>query len=55
MNGAALISRAKNTWCPGCGNFVIQHALKEVFTDLANEGLLPLENVVLVAGIGQHG
>ncbi|MDD1675705.1 MAG: thiamine pyrophosphate-dependent enzyme, partial [Methanomicrobiales archaeon] len=40
---------------PGCGNFVIQHALKEVFTDLANEGLLPLENVVLVAGIGQHG
>jgi 2-oxoglutarate ferredoxin oxidoreductase subunit beta len=49
-----LISRAKNLWCPGCGNFAIQHALKEVLAGLDNEGH-PIENVVLVAGIGQHG
>jgi 2-oxoglutarate ferredoxin oxidoreductase subunit beta len=54
MNGNGLISTAKNTWCPGCGNFVIQHALKDVLTDMASEGF-PLEHVVLVAGIGQHG
>ena len=54
MNGNELISTAKNTWCPGCGNFIIQHALKDVLTDMAAEGF-PLENVVLVAGIGQHG
>ncbi len=54
MNGNELISTAKNTWCPGCGNFVIQHALKDVLTDMAAEGF-PLEHVVLVAGIGQHG
>jgi 2-oxoglutarate ferredoxin oxidoreductase subunit beta len=54
MNGNKLISTAKNTWCPGCGNFIIQHTLKDVLTDMAAEGF-PLENVVLVAGIGQHG
>ncbi len=50
----SLISRAKNLWCPGCGNFAIQHALKEVLTELDSEGH-PVENIVLVAGIGQHG
>jgi 2-oxoglutarate ferredoxin oxidoreductase subunit beta len=54
MNGSELISRAKNTWCPGCGNFVIQHAIKDVLTELDRDGI-PLENIVLVTGIGQHG
>ncbi|MDD1679627.1 MAG: thiamine pyrophosphate-dependent enzyme [Methanomicrobiales archaeon] len=49
-----LISRAPNVWCPGCGNFTIQQALKEVITQLAAEEY-PVENNVLVAGIGQHG
>ena len=49
-----LISRAKNLWCPGCGNFAVQHALKEVLAGLDSEGH-PVENVVLVTGIGQHG
>lgn len=54
MKGGDLISRAENTWCPGCGNFVIQQALNEVLTRLDEEGH-PLENNILVAGIGQHG
>jgi 2-oxoglutarate ferredoxin oxidoreductase subunit beta len=54
MNDLNLISHAKNTWCPGCGNFAIQAALKEVLTQLNTEGS-PVENIVLVAGIGQHG
>jgi len=55
MKGTDLISRAKNTWCPGCGNFAIQHALKDLLAEMDGEGTLPVERVVLVAGIGQHG
>ena len=50
----SLISRAKNLWCPGCGNFSIQHALKDVLVQLDSEGH-GIENVVIVTGIGQHG
>lgn len=53
MKGSELISHAKNTWCPGCGNFIVQHALKGVISDLGSEGY-PVENVILVTGIGQH-
>jgi len=55
MKGIDLISHAKNTWCPGCGNFAIQHALKDTLAGMDTDGTLPLERVVLVAGIGQHG
>lgn len=44
---------AKNTWCPGCGNFSILTAIKSVLASLSEEGL-PLENVVMVSGIGCH-
>jgi 2-oxoglutarate ferredoxin oxidoreductase subunit beta len=44
---------AQNTWCPGCGNFSILTAFKTVLRELADQGL-PLENVVLVSGIGCH-
>ena len=54
INPNDLISRAKNLWCPGCGNFAIQHALKEVLAGLDSGGN-PVENVVIVTGIGQHG
>ncbi len=46
-----LGTTAKNTWCPGCGNFAILNAVKSVLKDLNSEGL-PIENVVLVSGIG---
>lgn len=44
---------AKNTWCPGCGNFAILNSIKSVLKVLAEENT-PLENVVLVSGIGCH-
>ncbi len=49
-----LITDAKNTWCPGCGNFSIQHTLKDVLAGMEEEGR-SLDNVVLVTGIGCHG
>jgi 2-oxoglutarate ferredoxin oxidoreductase subunit beta len=43
----------KNSWCPGCGNFPILNAAKEVFAELIKEGVKK-ENIVLVSGIGCH-
>ncbi|MFH1390081.1 MAG: thiamine pyrophosphate-dependent enzyme [Candidatus Margulisiibacteriota bacterium] len=40
-------------WCPGCGNFAVLNVMREVLTELQAEGV-PLEQVVLAAGIGQH-
>lgn len=48
-----LITQVQNTWCPGCGNFAIQHAIKAVIGDLIREGI-PREHIVLVSGIGCH-
>ncbi|MCK9554373.1 thiamine pyrophosphate-dependent enzyme [bacterium] len=44
---------AKNTWCPGCGNFSILNSIKAVLESIREEGT-PLDNVVLVSGIGCH-
>jgi 2-oxoglutarate ferredoxin oxidoreductase subunit beta len=43
----------QNTWCPRCGNFAIQHTLKDILSGLENEGQ-SLDDVVLVSGIGCH-
>ncbi|ABS56604.1 pyruvate ferredoxin/flavodoxin oxidoreductase, beta subunit [Methanoregula boonei 6A8] len=48
-----LITPVQNTWCPGCGNFSIQHTLKDILTDMEKEGR-SLDDVVLVSGIGCH-
>ena len=53
MNPKDLNAPAKNTWCPGCGNFSILSAMKNVLAELDGEGF-PIEKVVLVAGIGCH-
>jgi 2-oxoglutarate ferredoxin oxidoreductase subunit beta len=53
MNPKDLATTAKNTWCRGCGNFSILSAIKSVLAELNGEGL-PVENVVLVSGIGCH-
>jgi len=53
MTGRQLITDAQNTWCPGCGNFTIQHTLKNVLAGMEREGKSP-DNVVLVTGIGCH-
>lgn len=49
-----FLTQAQNTWCPGCGNFALQHTLKTVFQEMEAEGY-PVENLVLVTGIGCHG
>ena len=51
--GRQLITPAQNTWCPGCGNFSIQFALKSILETMEKEGK-SLDNVVLVTGIGCH-
>lgn len=43
----------KNTWCPGCGNFGILQALKQVIESLVEDGT-NLEDIVVVSGIGCH-
>jgi 2-oxoglutarate ferredoxin oxidoreductase subunit beta len=48
-----LSTYAKNTWCPGCGNFAILNSIKTVLSVLSEEGF-PWERVVLVSGIGCH-
>lgn len=53
MTKQDLITPAQNTWCPGCGNFTIQFALRNAIQDLVADGV-PLENIVLVTGIGCH-
>jgi 2-oxoglutarate ferredoxin oxidoreductase subunit beta len=53
MTGRQLITDAQNTWCPGCGNFSIQHTLKNVLSEMELEGG-SLDDVVLVTGIGCH-
>lgn len=54
MNPKDLGSYAKNTWCPGCGNFSILNAMRTVLAELDEVGF-PIEKVVLVSGIGCHG
>ncbi len=54
MNKENLNTYAKNTWCPGCGNFGIEASAKQVFNDLINEGKIKRENLVILAGIGCH-
>lgn len=53
MSPVNLNTTAQNTWCPGCGNFAILSAIKLAFKELNEEGL-PLENIVIVTGIGCH-
>lgn len=53
MTGRQLVTGAQNTWCPGCGNFTIQHSLKTVLADLESQGK-SLDDIVIVSGIGCH-
>jgi 2-oxoglutarate ferredoxin oxidoreductase subunit beta len=53
MTGRELITDVQNTWCPGCGNFAIQHTLKNILAGMEQEGK-SLDDVVLVSGIGCH-
>ncbi len=48
-----IVTQTQNTWCPGCGNFAIQHAMKFVIQELEAEGMAR-DHFVLVSGIGCH-
>lgn len=50
-----LKTYAKNTWCPGCGNFGIELAFSKAIDELIKEGKIKKENIVILAGIGCHG
>lgn len=54
MTSQKLGTDAPITWCPGCGNFAILNSIRPILRELDEEGILPLENVVLVSGIGCH-
>ena len=42
-------------WCPGCGDFGVKRALELAIKDRLVETELPIENNVIVAGIGCSG
>jgi 2-oxoglutarate/2-oxoacid ferredoxin oxidoreductase subunit beta len=48
-----LTLSTKNTWCPGCGNFLVFESLKKAIINLEKKGA-QRENFVLVSGIGCH-
>ncbi len=48
-------TKAKNTWCPGCTNFMILTAFKNALSELVAEGKIKKDNIVVGAGIGCHG
>ncbi len=54
MTVVSLETYAENTWCPGCGDFGILAAAKAAIQELVREGT-PLENIVILSGIGCHG
>ena len=51
-SAAGLITPVQNTWCPGCGNFSIQHMMRS-HAEISEEGI-PIE-VRLLGGIGATG
>ncbi len=53
MSQTNLGTYSPNTWCPGCGNFSILNGIKTVLNELKDTAF-PLENVVIVTGIGCH-
>lgn len=53
MENINLATSARNTWCPGCGNFAILNSIKAVLSALIDEGF-PREKIVIVSGIGCH-
>lgn len=42
-------------WCPGCGDFGVKRAIEMALTARASEKQEPIENSVIVAGIGCSG
>ena len=48
-------STAKNTWCPGCGNFSILATAKQAMAEIVQSGEVKPEQIVILSGVGCHG
>lgn len=55
MTPKTLETKEKNTWCPGCPNFIILEAFKEAVSELAGENKIKIKDAVVACGIGCHG
>lgn len=53
MKKEEISTKTQNTWCPGCTNFMILEAMKEVILELGKRGVKK-ENIVITGGIGCH-
>ncbi|HBE99793.1 MAG TPA: 2-oxoacid ferredoxin oxidoreductase, partial [Dehalococcoidia bacterium] len=42
-------------WCPGCGDFGVRRALEVALSEYTTENEKPIDNTVVVAGIGCSG
>lgn len=52
MKAEDLNTSEKNTWCPGCTNFLILAAVKQAVANQVNRGEFELKNLVGVSGVG---
>jgi len=54
MEAKDFNTKGEITWCPGCPNFGIYQAVKEVLADLVNEGNIKVKDITISVGIGCH-
>jgi len=54
MDIQELNTKAENTWCPGCPNFMILQSFKEAVAELADANKIKIKNTAIVTGIGCH-
>jgi 2-oxoglutarate ferredoxin oxidoreductase subunit beta len=55
MNAEDFGTKEKNTWCPGCPNFLMLEAFKEAMAELVSKKKIEAKDAVVAAGIGCHG
>ena len=46
MNAKDFETKEKNTWCPGCPNFIMLEAFKEAISQLVNEKKLEAKKIL---------
>ena len=51
----SISTKAENTWCPGCPNFMILESVKRTLANFINNKKYKHENFAITADIGCHG
>lgn len=54
MEAKDFNTKEEITWCPGCPNFNINLAVKEVLAELVNENKIKAKDIAVAVGIGCH-